>query len=130
MPAQLLRFGAAGIAGLVVDTAVLYALLAVLPGHLLPRLGSFLCAVWTTWRINRRFTFHGERGGSVWHEWLRYLAAMSGGGLVNLIAYEAVMSFVAAAPWLPAAAVAAGSIAGMSVNFLSAKFWVFRRRHG
>jgi putative flippase GtrA len=30
------------------------------------------------------------------------------------------------APWLPLAAVACGSIAGLAVNFTTAKWWVFK----
>jgi putative flippase GtrA len=33
-----------------------------------------------------------------------------------------------AAPWVPAAAVALGSLAGMALNFVGAKFRVFKSR--
>ncbi|WP_411181810.1 GtrA family protein [Paraburkholderia saeva] len=47
------------------------------------RLISFMCAAYTTWRINRRFTFSPNPERSALREWSAYLLAMSGGGLVN-----------------------------------------------
>lgn len=128
---EALRFAVAGVAGLVADTAVLYLLLATGLGWALARALSFLAAVWVTWQINRRYTFR-PAGISRWQEWWRYLLAMLGGGLVNYAVYSAVML---AAPWLsfvpalllPLCAVAAGSLAGMTLNFVSAKFLVFSR---
>ena len=100
-------------------------------------MASFLCAVFATWRINRRYTFGGvcagaradanAAAGSSWREWWRYLAAMLGGGLVNYAAYGAVIGFGPHVAWLPMAAVAIGSLAGMAVNFAGAKFFVFKR---
>ena len=59
-------------------------------------------------------------------EWWRYLGAMLGGGAVNYAAYSAVIGFGPANPLLPLAAVMCGSLAGMTVNFISAKFFVFK----
>ncbi|MES2347822.1 MAG: GtrA family protein [Pseudomonadota bacterium] len=123
---QLLRFGVAGVLGLLVDTAVLYGALALGAGPYGGRLLSFLAAVWTTWQFNRRYTF--AAGGPAWREWWRYLSAMGAGALLNLGVYAAVMRGLPPAAWLPFAAVCAGSLAGMGVNFLSAKYLVFRAR--
>ena len=128
---EALRFAVAGVAGLLADTAVLYLLLSAGLGWAVARLLSFLAAVWVTWQINRRYTF-APANTSLWQEWWRYLLAMTGGGVVNYGAYSAVML---AAPWLsfvpplllPLCAVAAGSLAGMTLNFVSAKFLVFSR---
>ncbi|WP_343728796.1 GtrA family protein [Duganella sp.] len=124
---ELLRFAVAGVAGLVVDVCVLYLALGIGLGYYAGRVLSFLAAVYATWRINRRYTFAASAGESAWREWWRYLFAMLGGGLVNYGAYSAVVALLPPHPLLPLAAVAAGSLAGMSVNFVGAKYFVFRR---
>jgi putative flippase GtrA len=123
---QLLRFAVAGVAGLVVDVVVLYAALALGCNFYAGRVLSFLAAVYATWRINRRYTFQ-PGGGSLWGEWWRYLSAMLAGGAVNYLASAAVVALAPPWPLTPALAVAAGSVAGMGLNFISAKWLVFRR---
>ncbi|MGN6233930.1 MAG: GtrA family protein [Trinickia sp.] len=123
---QLVRFLFAGCVGFLVDTTVLYLTLWLGFGYFVGRAISFLCAVWATWQLNRRYTFSSARNESVWAEWTRYLAAMSVGGAVNYAAYSVVVSALRPAPWLPILAVAAGSIAGLAVNFATAKWWVFK----
>jgi putative flippase GtrA len=123
---QALRFALAGVAGLVVDAGVLYLALAAGSGYYLGRVLSFLAAVFCTWQINRRFTF-GAAGTSLWREWWTYLGAMLGGGAVNYRVYAIFMKAVPAHPLAPLAGDCHGSLAGMAVNFASAKFLVFRR---
>lgn len=123
---ELLRFGAAGVAGLAADVLVLYAALALGAGAYGGRVLSFLAAVWVTWQINRRYTFADRAALSPWRQWWRYLGAMLGGGAVNYAAYSAVIGFGPAGPLLPLAGVMCGSLAGMAVNFIGAKFFVFK----
>ncbi|RKP51254.1 GtrA family protein [Trinickia fusca] len=114
--------------GFVVDAIVLYALLACSLNYFVGRLVSFFCAAYVTWFINRRFTFAADESRSAFREWANYMAAMSVGGLVNFAAYYTVMSVFTDGKLRPLLAVAAGSIAGMIVNFVSAKMWVFRQQ--
>jgi putative flippase GtrA len=125
----MLRFGAAGVVGLVVDAGVLYGALLLGCGPLVGRLLSFLAAVYTTWRINRRYTF-APGTGSAWAQWWRYLGAMTGGGAFNYTVYCLVLLVLldARAAWTPLLALACGSLAGMGVNFVSAKLLVFRQQ--
>ena len=124
--AQFLRFAVAGVAGLVTDIAVLYLALALGGGFYAGRVLSFLAAVWVTWRLNRRYTFQAA-GGGAWSEWWRYLSAMLGGGAINYLASGAAVLLLPPWPLTPALAVAIGSVAGMGVNFFSAKLLVFKR---
>ena len=121
---QFGRFAVAGVAGLIVDVGVLYVALALGSGYYAGRALSFLAAVYATWRINRRYTFTAT--ASPWREWWRYLAAMLGGGAVNYAVYALLVANVPPHPLLPFAAVACGSLAGMVVNFTSARLLVFR----
>jgi putative flippase GtrA len=132
MKSQLLRFGLVGIAGYVVDSAVLYLCLSLGWGPAWGRLVSFLCAVATTWLLNRRFTFvKGKQKIEILvliQEALRYMSAMLLGGALNLITYGTIMHLVPSQPFLPAIAVASGSLVGMVANFAGAKFWVYSDR--
>lgn len=121
-----MRFAAAGILGLVVDVAVLYGAIALGLGWFSGRAISFLAAVWSTWQFNRRFTFARSEQLGIWEEWWRYLSAMLVGGVVNYAAYSAVVLALPGVPLLPMVAVAIGSLSGLAVNFVSAKYFVFR----
>lgn len=125
---QAIQFAAAGVLGFLVDTAVLYTALWAGLGYFAGRVVSFLCAVAVTWQCNRRLAFKATRRASAWEEWWHYLAAMAVGGLVNYLAYTAVVLYTPRGATTPLLAVAAGSLAGMLVNFASAKLWVFRSR--
>ncbi|NVM75099.1 putative flippase GtrA [Duganella sp. SG902] len=121
-------FALAGIGGLGVDTLVCYAGLALGLPFYLARLVSFLCAVYFTWQVNRRWTFAAETvAPATWMEWWRYLGAMLGGGAVNYLVSAVAVHLLPAWPLTPLLAVAAGSLAGMSLNFISAKLLVFKR---
>ena len=127
---QFMLFGVGGVIGFAVDAGVLQLLVTGLAGdRFSSRLASFLCAATATWLFNRRITFHGLRRHSLFGEWLRYIVAMSGGFACNFATYIAlVLWFNLDGHWL-IAAVAAGSIAGMGVNFLASRHWVFRKAH-
>ena len=124
---QAAFFVVAGVIGFAVDAAVLQLALVLGTGPYVGRSISFLSAVFTTWQINRRVTFAGgERVGSTWGEWWRYVYAMIFGGLLNLAAYVLVIHTVQAGAWAPFLGVAVGSLVGMVANFLTSKLWVFR----
>ena len=123
---QFLRFGIAGAIGFVVDVAVLYLAIAAGADFYLGRGISFLCAVFATWQVNRNFAFKASGSMSLWREWWRYLLAMLGGGVVNYACSAVAVMLLPPGPLAPMLAVAVGSIAGMSVNFISSKLFVFR----
>ena len=123
---QFLRFGIAGIIGFVVDVAVLYLAMAAGANFYLGRGISFLCAVFATWQVTRNFAFTTAGSLSAWQEWWRYLLAMLGGGIVNYVCSAVAVSLLPPGPLVPMLGVAIGSIAGMSINFVSSKLFVFR----
>jgi len=127
---EFLSFAAVGVIGLVVDVVVLY-LLAPLLGWYVARVVSFLAAATTTWAFNRRYTFAASAaaGRSLWREYLGYLATMAAGAVLNYGAYVLTLHWVDGR-WAAALGVALGSLAGMSANFLSARYLVFRSHRG
>lgn len=122
-------FAAAGAVGFVVDAGVLVAL-AAFAGPYFGRIVSFGAAVLTTWLINRRLAFRDAASGLPKRiEFLRYFVASAGGGAVNLATYGLLVHVLELGRiWLPAA-VAAGSLAGMLVNFSLSKRFVFIARN-
>lgn len=127
---RLWRFGIAGVLGFVVDAGVLY-LLAPWLGWYGARVLSFWAAATATWLFNRHYTFAdgAARGGSaLWREYGTYLVAMLGGAAVNYAAYALTLHFMPPAAWVPLLGVAIGSIAGMGVNFVSARWFIFRAK--
>ncbi|WP_330996809.1 GtrA family protein [Burkholderia stagnalis] len=125
---QFLRFLIAGTVGFAVDAGVLSLLVRGGAGYFEGRALSFLAAVWTTWRINRRHTFEQRRPQSAWREWWCYLLAMSLGGAINYGAYSVAILTLPTSPYLPLWGVALGSVAGLAANFASARWWVFGER--
>lgn len=123
---QFGKFGIVGVIGLVVDTAVLYAGLALGLEFFAARIPSFLAAATATWALNRAFTFRGAQDEPLHRQWAKFIAANAVGGVVNYavsVGLEANVDLVAAHPFL---AVAAGSIAGMFFNFAASKHLVFK----
>ena len=126
---EVVLFGLVGTAGFLVDSLVLYALLASL-GPFYARIVSFLAAVLATWLLNRRVTFNAQKSNlPAFSELVTYLGLMLIGGTVNYGAYAMLLvrySFVLDNPII---GVAAGSLAGMCVNFLTSRFLLFRKQH-
>jgi len=116
-----------GVVGFIVDAGVLQLLVIGLAwDRYSGRLISFLLAATATWVFNRHYTFHGPRRHSLIGEWVRYVLAMSGGFACNFAAYSVLVYFFDIdRQWL-ILAVAAGSIAGLGVNYLASRYWVYR----
>jgi putative flippase GtrA len=120
---QFALFALVGVAGFIVDASVLLLLAhAVGLDVYVARLLSWLTAATATWWLNRTLTF-GDRGASLLRQWLMFLAANSGGGLINI----GVSSALIAARLAPVAAVACGALAGLLWNFLASRRFVFGR---
>ena len=130
-PNQFLRFCAVGVAGFCIDAAALYVV-APAVGWYVGRIVSFCAAATTTWLLNRTFTFRAQARSSqdtqikpgILREYLSYLASMLGGAAVNYLTYLLTVRFVPLAG-APLIGVAAGSCAGLVVNFLVARHIVF-----
>lgn len=120
---QLARFTLVGGAGFVVDAGVLLLLTHVVSLDVyIARLLSWLVATTFAWWLNRTLTFK-DRGAALLRQWLKYVAATSGGGLINI----GVSTAFIAARMAPVAAIACGSLAGLLWNFLASRRFVFSR---
>lgn len=124
---QIFLFGVVGVVGFLVDTGVLYLFKSLL-GLYAARGVSFIAAVVATWLLNRSITFQEKRYAHWYQELGYYFVCMIGGGLINLGIYMLLVTQSETAAAYPVIGVAAGSLAGMAVNFLSSKFLIFRSR--
>jgi putative flippase GtrA len=125
---QLLRFGIVGVIGFAVDAGLLRASLAAGLGYGEGRVLSFVIAVLATFLLNRSFTFRGrETDRAVAAELFSYVLLQLGGGVVNYGAYLLAVHVSDLVRAYPELGVALGSIAGMGVNYWTAKNFVFKQ---
>lgn len=124
---QALRFGVVGTIGFVVDTATVYGLHFLLGLDLYSAgAAAYVVAATATWALNRAWTFRGASRARPARQWALFLGVQLLGFALNRGTYAALVTFLPLAAAHPVIAVAAGSIAGMGVNFLTARLIVFR----
>ena len=126
---EFFRFGMVGTAGVLVDAGILQLCLSVFGlGPYVGRAISFAVGATFTWFCNRHFTFR-RRGGMHWfRQWWRFVVLMLLGFGLNYGTYAALIHWVPLVAAYPVLGVAAGSIAGMLVNFTTARRFVFHHR--
>jgi putative flippase GtrA len=124
---QFVKFGAVGTIGFVVDNAFVYtAHFAFGVGLILAGILSFFVAGSSNWFLNRMWTFRGASRGRLHYEWLRYLATNAAGFVLNRGVYIALIATSTLCNLHPVLALAAGSIAGLGINFVMSRRVVFR----
>ncbi len=122
---QFLRFGVVGGMGFVVDNSVVYATHNLIGPYWAGAL-SYPIAATFTWAVNRAWTFRGQGSGPAHHQWAKFVATNLLGFVLNRGTY---FTLIALSPlfahnlWL---ALAAGTGAGMFVNFYLARSVVFK----
>ncbi len=121
---QLLWFAVVGTIAFAVDAGVLYAALPLF-GYYGGRVVSYICATVVAWYLNRRLTFKPQHKATR-TEWLRYGVLNLGGFAVNYGTYAACLYADPLFVSHPILAVAAGSMAGLFVNFAINKYIVFK----
>ncbi len=120
---QILRFGGVGVVGFAINASLVEVLVHA-TGPIWAQVMAFPVAASATWWLNRRYTFGASRR-KPHHEWLRYVFANSVGWVVNNGVFIAVIYTLPMAYTHPSIAVAIGSIAGMTFNFIASKKIVF-----
>lgn len=124
---QALRFGVVGVIGFLVDTATVYGLHFGVGADLYSAgAAAYVVAATTTWALNRAWTFRDAARDRPARQWAVFLAVQLIGFALNRGTYAALVTFVPLAAAHPVIAVAAGSVAGMGVNFVTARTIVFR----
>jgi putative flippase GtrA len=122
--AQFLRFGTVGGMGFMIDTAVVYAVRGLVGLYWAGAIAYPVAATFN-WAINRVWTFRGPHQHNARAQWLRFLAVNAIGFVLNRGTYFLLISVSPLVASYPVLAVAAGSIAGMFVNFGLSRRLVF-----
>ena len=128
---QFISFAVVGVAGLIVDAAILWLMLTGFGlDRYTGRVPSYIAAATVTWALNRRFTFQstGQDSctGSLFRQWLKFLTANLSGLVANFATYTACVTFVPIAIQYPLLGLIPASIAGLIFNFLASKHLVFK----
>ena len=123
---SFLRFALVGIGGFLVDAGVLTLALSLGADFYTGRVFSFFCAVTATWYMNRIYTFASE-DPRLLREWGHFVSANAVGGLINFAIYALLVSTIGLFASYPVAAVGAGSVAGLSWNFIVSHQLVFAK---
>jgi putative flippase GtrA len=125
---QFIRFCLVGGVGFAVDSTVLLAGLWLGLDPLVVRIASIAAAGTTTWAINRRWTFAApaRTTRAKAREGLRYALVQTAGALVNYAIFALVVATFGRGPQPAMAGLVAGSTTALVLNFLGAKFLVFR----
>jgi len=124
---QFVLFAIVGVAGFVVDSAVQFLAMHYGGlGHYWSRLVSYLAAATFTWGANRYYTFAGAQRQGLAGQWLRFLLANAVGGLANLGVYAWLVAHEPLVANWPVLGIAAGSLAGLVINFFLSRTLVFR----
>ena len=126
MLGEFLRFGTVGTAGFLVDSGVLLLGLALGLGPWLGRVVSYLLAATTTYSLNRIWTFRAAGHGHSWRQWALFLALNLIGFAFNYGTYAILVLYSPLVAAHPVLGVAAGSLAGMFINFFVSRRFVFR----
>jgi putative flippase GtrA len=124
---ELFRFSLVGALGFVVATAILYTLMAIGTGFYGGYALAFFATVTLTWRLNRGFTF-ADRSAGLLRQWAHFTVSNAIAGIFNYAAFAGLIAASATAREVPILATAAGAVAGLAVNFLAAKRFVFTDR--
>jgi putative flippase GtrA len=124
---RLLFFLTVGALGFVVDAGVSTALVkAGGASPLLARIPAFVLASLATYVGNRRFTF-AERQGPLVKGWFLYVGSTAFGALLNYAVFCAAIGLLRPMAWAVPLSIAAGSAAGLGVNYYCASALVFKR---
>ncbi|MCO6418902.1 GtrA family protein [Siccirubricoccus sp. KC 17139] len=124
---EFFRFGVVGVAGFIVDAAVLMAGIALGLGPWLGRALSYLLGATTTFALNRAWTWRHAPRDAVGRRWALFLLVNLVGFACNYGTYAFMLTHLPLAAAHPVIGVAAGSLAGMVGNFLLSRRFVFAR---
>lgn len=124
---QFLKFALVGVIGFGVDASVLYLGIAVGLGLSLGRVVSYVAAVTATWALNRAFTFKTRSQRGLLAEWAHFSVSQLGGAAANLGVYFLLIHSSAVVAAHPVLGVAAGSLSGLTINYVVARVFVFGR---
>lgn len=126
LPLQIIRFGAVGGVGFIIDGTLLWLLITFDLNPFVARAFSFPAAVVATWLLNRNWTFRATRNANGKSQFRLYFSVQLVGSLVNYLVYSAVIGVFGTASATVFWGFVAGSAVGSVLNFCGARLIAFR----
>ncbi len=123
---EVVQFLAVGASGTLVNLLVLSLLVALGMGNQLAVAFAIAVSVCTNFLLNHRFTFSHSREAPMLQQFVKYVASVSVGVLVNYAVVSLVLNSYADVQVQVASLV--GIAAAMIFNFTAMKFIVFKRK--
>ena len=126
---SFLLFAISGVFGYFTDLLITL-LLGGLIGFYFSRIPAFVGATLVTWAFNRSVTFKGRESkhDKLLFEYLHYASLMILGLVVNYIIYAICLYILPDNLISVIISVAAGSLAGMFVNYVNSKKYIFNKK--
>jgi putative flippase GtrA len=121
------RYTGVSLIGFAVDAVLLQLLLRAGLEPAWARLVSLASAMQVTFVINGRHVFKTLRWASLPRQWWRYIASNGLGNLCNYWIFVTMVSTHRPVLAVPLVALAVGSAAAWSINFLAARYFVFAK---
>lgn len=120
---QFIFFGIVGTIGFIVDASVLLYLVHIENFSIIfARTLSFIVAVFTTWILNRYFTFSkSEKKDTKSKEYIKYLSIQTAGAGINFLVFFGLIYIFEALKDILIIPLAIASIAAMFFNFFFIK---------
>lgn len=119
------QFAVVGFSGAIINLGLLTAFgAAAVPMRWSVALAITLSILWN-FVLNRRFSFSYARNEPAAKQLVRFVGACSAGALAN---YGMTMALLKSVHHVQIAAIG-GILAGLALNFLASRYWVFRQRH-
>lgn len=126
---NVFSFAIVGTIGFCVDTTILYLTKEYI-GLFYARVVSFTGSVFITWLLNRTVTFRKRPSTlSLKTEFMSYYCLMLLGGIVNYSTYSLMILILDYAYSHPVLGIAVGSVAGMFVNLIVAKRFLYKKEN-
>ena len=124
---QFLRFFLVGLCAFSIDAIILQALVSLAQWNpYIARVPSAFAAIVFSWLLNRSFTFTQAKKVGVARSIVNHIFATALSTGINLLVYWGFLSYFPSLNHLPIVALSFGAAVGMVINFLLAKYWVFR----
>ncbi|WP_037300005.1 GtrA family protein [Rubritepida flocculans] len=128
---QFLRFGVVGTLGFLVDAGTLLLAVALGAGPYGGRAISYVVAASAVFALNRAWTFRDRPGGApLARQWGAYLVLNLVGFAANYGTYAGLVAWTEIGARHLVLSVAAGSVAGMFLNFFLSRQLIFRPAPG
>jgi putative flippase GtrA len=121
------KFGLVSLLGFATDATVLHLLIEAGAIPAVARVVSLLCAMQVTFLVNGLLVFRRLDRARPWRQWAAYMLAHGFGNSCNYWIFVTLVSLHRPPVSRPLAALAVASLLAWTINYLAARYVVFRR---